>query len=65
MVVAVLFKAGAHDPVIPLVAVVGKGDKAAPTHIGLTCVKAGVMIGFTVIVIKAGSAHWFGLGVKV
>ena len=43
--VAVLFKAGAQVPVMPLVDVVGSAAKAAPEHIGATAVKAGVING--------------------
>jgi hypothetical protein len=56
-VVAVLLSAGAQVPLTPLVDVVGKGLKVAPAQIELTCVKAGVTRGFTVIVIVAVLAH--------
>jgi len=45
-----LSKAGDHVPVIPLVEVVGKADKASPLQIGVTAVKVGVTFGVTVIV---------------
>ena len=48
VVVAVLFKAGAQVPLIPLLDVVGKGDNTAPEHIAATGVNVGVMIGFIV-----------------
>ena len=57
MVVAVLFKAGAQLPVIPLVEVVGNAAKAAPEHIGATAVKVGVIFGLTVIVKVVVVAH--------
>ena len=65
VVVAVLFNAGAHVPVIPLLEVVGKGDKTPPEHIGGTAVKIGVIFGFTVMVIVAVNAHCPAVGVKV
>ena len=55
--VAVLSKAGAHVPVIPLVDVVGNGDKTAPEHIGATALNVGVMFGFTVMVNVVVVAH--------
>jgi hypothetical protein len=65
--VAVLFIAGDQVPVIPLVEVVGKGDKTSPEQIGGI---AGVKIatnGFTIICTVIGKAHCpiFGVGVKV
>ena len=51
MVVAELFNAGIHDPVTPLIDVVGKGSNTDPAHAAGTAAKVGVMIGFTVIVI--------------
>ena len=53
MVVAVLFKAGAQVPVIPLVEVVGNAAKAAPEQIDATELKVGVTFGFTVTVTVA------------
>ena len=63
--VAVLFKAGAHEPVIPLLDVVGNGDKVAPEQIGPTALKVGVIFGLTVIVKVVVVAHCPGSGVKV
>ena len=57
MVVAVLFKAGDHVPVNPLLDVVGKAVKVCPLHIGATAVKVGVTFGLTTIVIVAVVAH--------
>ncbi len=50
MVVVVLFRAGAHVPVIPLLEVVGKALKFAPEQIAGTGVNVGVIFEFTVIV---------------
>ena len=63
--VAVLSKAGAQVPVIPLVDVVGSGVKVAPEQIGPTAVNVGVILELTTIVIVAGVAHCPGSGVKV
>ena len=46
--VAILFNAGDHVPVIPLLDVVGNADKLPPLHIAATCVKVGVTFAFTV-----------------
>ncbi len=43
MVVVVLFKAGAHVPVIPLLEVVGKALKFAPEQIAGTGANDGVI----------------------
>ena len=45
--VAVLFIAGDHVPVIPLFEVVGKAANEQPEHIGATCVNDGVRKGLT------------------
>ena len=63
--VAVLFKAGDHVPVIPLFEVAGKADKAAPEQIGATVVKVGVILELTVIVNVAVVAHCPAVGVNV
>ena len=65
VVVAVLSKAGAQVPVMPLLEVVGKGVKVAPEHIGATAVKVGVTFGLTVIVRVAVVAHCPAAGVNV
>ena len=65
VVVAVLFSAGDQVPVIPLVDVVGKAASVAPEHIGATAAKAGVTLGFTVMVLVAVVAHCPAVGVKV
>ena len=54
---AVLFNAGAHAPVIPLVDVVGNAVSVAPEQIGATAVNAGVILGLTVMVKVAVVAH--------
>ena len=63
--VAVLFNAGDHVPVILLSEVVGKAVKLSPVQIEATCVNVGVIIGFTIIVIVADAAHCPSSGVKV
>ena len=63
--VAVLFKAGDHVPVIALFEVVGKADIAAPVQIAATGVNVGVVPGFTVMVIVAEDMHTPEIGVKV
>ena len=63
--VAVLSKAGAQVPVMPLLDVVGNGVKVAPEQIGATAVNVGVTFGLTVIVIVAVVAHCPAVGVKV
>ena len=65
VVVAVLFKAGAQVPVIPLLEVVGNGDKVAPEQIGATAVNVGVIFGLTVMVNVVVVAHNPAVGVKV
>ena len=62
---AVLFSTGAHVPVIPLVDVVGNGDKAAPEQIGVTGLNVGVNTGLTVIVSVVVVAHCPAVGVNV
>ena len=42
---------------MPLVDVVGSGDKVAPEHIGATALKVGMIFGLTVIVKVAVVAH--------
>ncbi len=59
VVVAVLFNAGDQVPVIPLVEVVGKADKAAPEQIGPTGAKVGIKTGSILIVtvVKVVETH--------
>jgi hypothetical protein len=61
----VLFKAGVQVPVMPLLEVVGKADKAAPEQIAATAVNVGVIFGFTVMVKVVVVAHCPIVGVKV
>ena len=46
--VAVLFKAGAQVPVIPLLDVVGNNDKVPPEQIAATGLNVGVITAFIV-----------------
>ena len=55
--VAVLFRAGAQVPVMPLSDVVGRAERVAPEHIGATALNVGVTFGLTVIVRVAVVAH--------
>jgi phosphate starvation-inducible membrane PsiE len=64
VVVAVLFKAGAHVPVIPLVEVVGSALNVPPEQMSATGVKFGVTNGSTVMVMLVVVAHWPAVGVK-
>jgi hypothetical protein len=64
-VVAVLFIAGDHVPVIALVEVVGNAAKVAPEQIDATAVNVGVTFAFTVMVIVAVFAQSPAVGVKV
>ena len=52
-----LFKAGNHEPLIPLVDVVGKADKTPPEQIEATAAKVGVKLALTVIVEVVVVAH--------
>ena len=63
--VVVLSKAGDHEPVIPLVDVVGNADKVPPEQIGATAVNVGVIFGLTVMVSVAVVAHCPAVGVNV
>ena len=63
--VVVLSNAGLHVPVIPLVEVVGKGDKASPVHIGATTAKVGITFVSTIISNVVVVAHCPAVGVKV
>ena len=57
VVVDVLFNAGDQVPVIPLLEVVGSGDKVPPEQIGATTVNSGVLFGLTVMVSGVVVAH--------
>ena len=61
----VLSKAGDHEPVIPLLEVVGNGARVAPEQIGATAVNVGVILELTTIVMIAVDAHWPASGVNV
>ena len=65
VVVAVLFSAGDHAPVIPLSDVVGNADNVPPEQIGATTLNVGVTLLLTVIVNEAVIAHWPAVGVNV
>ena len=65
MVVAVLFKPGAHVPVMPLLDVVGRAVSVAPEHIAATGVNVGISFWFTVIVNVVVVAHLPADGVNV
>jgi hypothetical protein len=43
VVVVLLFKTGDHVPVIPLMEVVGKGNRLSPEQMAAICVKAGTV----------------------
>ncbi|RQO30957.1 hypothetical protein DBR32_09620 [Taibaiella sp. KBW10] len=60
-----LIVAGIQEPVIPLIEVVGKGGILEPIHFGVTRSKYGCVLGFTCIVMVAGSAQVVLSGVKV
>ena len=49
--------AGAHEPVMPLLEVVGNAASVAPEQIGTTGVNVGVALVFTVIVNVVVVAH--------
>ena len=57
VVVAVLFNAGDHVPVIPFNEVVGNADKIPPEQIGATALNVGITLLLTVIVNEAVVAH--------
>ena len=57
VVVAVLSKAGAQVPVMPLLDVVGSAVSVAPEQMGATALKVGVIFGLTVIVKVVVVAH--------
>ena len=63
--VAMLFSAGDQVPVMPLVEVVGNAANVAPEHIGATAAKAGIVLGYTVMVSVVVTAHCPAVGVNV
>ena len=60
-----MFIVGDQVPLIPLLEVEGRLDKASPLQIGITALKEGVIIGFTTISMLDVTAHWPVSGVKV
>ena len=62
---AVLFKAGVHEPVIPLREVIGKEANTSPEQIAATGLNVGVMFGLTVMVNEVVVAHCPAVGVNV
>ena len=65
MVVAVLSKAGAHVPEMPLLDVVGSAVSVAPEQIGAMAVNVGVAFGLIVIVRVVVVAHCPAVGINV
>ncbi len=65
VVVSVLFIAGLHVPVIPLLEVVGNALKTSPEQIGATAVNVGTAAVFTVMVNVVVVAQDPAFGVKV
>ena len=65
VVVAVLSRAGAQDPLIPLFEVVGSGESGSPEQIGATGSNVGTVLAVTVTVIVAATAHCPPSGVKL
>lgn len=65
VVVAVLFSAGDHIPVMELVEVVGNAASAVPEQIGEIAVNVGFTIGFTTMDNVVVVAHCPVVGVKV
>ena len=60
-----LSSAGAHDPVMPLLDVVGNALRVAPEQVGATGVKVGTTLGLTVMVKVVVVAHCPAVGVNV
>jgi hypothetical protein len=65
VVVAVLFKAGAQVPVMPLLEVVGSADRVSPSQIGGTALNVGVILELTVMINVVVVAHKPAVGVNV
>ena len=65
MVVAVLSKAGAQVPVMPLLEVVSNAVNVAPEQIGATALNIGVTLVLTAIVNVVVVAHCPAVGVNV
>jgi hypothetical protein len=64
VVEVVLFNAGVQLPVIPLLEVVGNGDKLPPEQIGATGVKVGTVLLFTLIAKVVEDRALSGIGCK-
>lgn len=64
-VVVVLSKGGFHVPVIALVDVNGNGVNAFPEQIGVTALKVGIILGFTVTVLVASVSEQPPVPVKI
>ena len=64
-VVAVLLIAGDHDPLIPLMDVIGNAESGSPLQIGATTANVGIILGLTVIANVVIVAHCPVFGVKV
>ena len=54
---AVLSKAGAQTPVMPLLDIVGNGANTAPEQIGAIALNVGAILGLTVMVKVVDVAH--------
>ena len=65
VVVAVLFNAGDHVPVIPSMDVVGIVGATAPLHIAAIGLNVGVVLELTFTVKVVVVAHWPAVGVNV
>lgn len=63
--VAVLFKAGDHEPVMPLFEVAGRAAKGSPEQMGATGSNVGITFGLTVFVNVVVVPHWPVPGVNV
>ena len=61
----VLSSAGDHDPVIPLIEVVGSAVRALPAQIEVTGLNVGIVLCVTFIVMLAVDAHCPASGVNV
>ena len=62
---AVEITAGFHEPVIPLLEVVGRLPAAAPTQYGPSWVNVGVILLVTCTLIVVWEPHWPASGVNV
>ena len=60
-----MLRAGDHEPVMPLIDVVGNGASAAPEQIAAIGLNVGVTLGLTVMVNIAVVVHCPAVGVNV